>query len=77
MENTGCDYISGDYDSFKVVSDILKDIGYSEIGNYLYKNRDNQNFFDSCVNLILHKTPEQKRESVSHALHVSGVLDIF
>jgi len=61
-------------DAYLAVGQILKEIGYPEIGNYIEKNRDNEIFFNSCVNLILHKTPPRLENHVKDILIICGIL---
>lgn len=77
MDYGFCEDYSMDYDCYQVVSNILKHIGYKEIGNYLFNNKGDEKFFNSCLQIILKKTPSEKMEYVENALYVSGLMDII
>jgi hypothetical protein len=66
-----------DHDAYLAVGGLLKELGYTEIGNYIETHRDNEMFFDSCVNLILHKTPEYMQDHVNSILYLCGILPVY
>ncbi len=63
-----------DYDTNVVIASFLKLLGYRELASFLYRNKENKRFVDSCVGLIIHKTPAESREYVKECLFVSGAL---
>lgn len=65
-----------DIDSRKAVSQLLNEIGFNEIATFVERDDDDK-FLDTCVKLILHKTPRNCLPRTRGILYVSGLITSF